>query len=121
MYSVAVALKTFFSGFDLPAYTVDNVPDEVTLPHITYPLVEPEWNQEASFYCQVWYPKNHLEELLSKADSIVAEIGIEKKIKLTGGYLVLHTSTPLLQKMSDDYSESMYINLSIRAYHMPGE
>ena len=37
MYKAAAALKTFFSGFDLPAYTVDSVPDNAQLPYITSP------------------------------------------------------------------------------------
>jgi hypothetical protein len=123
MLNTASTLKTFFSGFDLPAYTLDSVPDEVTLPYITYPLMEPEWNEQASFYCQVWYPKNRLGELLAKADEIVGEIGEMKEFEFGDekGYLVLYPSTPLIQILSDDYSQSAYINLSINAYHMPGD
>ena len=35
MYNTAAALKTFFSGFDLPAYQEGTVPEDVQLPYIT--------------------------------------------------------------------------------------
>jgi hypothetical protein len=120
MYSTAKALKTFFSGFDLPAYAVNSVPESVSLPYITYPLTEPEWDEQATFYCQVWYPKKHLTALLSKADQIVAAIGMGAKFDLGEGYLVLYPSTPLIQILTDDDTQRAYINLIIKAYHTPG-
>ena len=121
MLDTAAKLKTFFGGFSLPAYTTDSVPETVELPYITYPLTEPEWSEQASFHCQVWYPKRQLESLIRKADEVVAAIGECKKIELQGGYLVIYPSTPLVQIRSDDYSQSAYIMLSINAYHMPGQ
>ena len=121
MLNTAATLKTFFSGFGIPAYTLDSVPDNVTLPYITYPLTEPEWSEQASFYCQVWYPKKRMADLLAKADAIVGAIGECKEFTQTGGYLVIYPSTPLIQILTDDYSQSAYINLSINAYHMPGQ
>lgn len=121
MLNTASTLKTFFGGFGLPAYTLDSVPEDTPLPYITYPLVEPEWNQQASLYCQIWYPKRKLEQLLTKADQVVAAIGEMKKIPQAGGYLVIYPSTPLIQILSDEDSQSAYIMLSINAYHMPGQ
>ena len=121
MLNTAMTLKTFFSSFDIPAYTLDSVPENVELPYITYPLVEPELSEQANFYCQVWYRKNNLGALLTKADQIMAAIGTEKKIPMTGGYLVIYPSTPQMQTLTDEYSQSVYINLAINAYHMPGD
>ena len=116
-----MTLKTFFSQFGIPAYTLNSVPDNVSLPYITYPLTEPEWNEQSNFYCQVWYPKNHLSELLTKADLIQEAIGEGVTIPMTGGYLAIYPSTPNMQTLTDDYSQSVYINLAINAYHMPGQ
>ena len=121
MINTAKTLKTFFSSFGLPAYTLESVPDEVDLPYITYPLIEPEWNEQASIYCQVWYPKKKLADLLAKADEIVAAIGTMKEFVQDGGSGVLYPSTPLMQTLSDEQTQSVYINLSINAYHMPGD
>ena len=121
MLNTAAKLKMFFSNFGIPAYTLESVPDDVELPYITYPLYEPEWDEQGNTYCQVWYRKQNLEALLAKADKIVAAIGTGLVIPMTGGYLALYTGTPMIQIMSDDYSQSAYINLIINAYHMPGD
>ena len=121
MLNTAMTLKTFFSQFGIPAYTLDSVPEEVELPYIVYPLTEPEWNEQTNFYCQVWYRKQNLGALLAKADQVLAAIGTGITIPMTGGYLTLYTSTPVIQIMSDDYAQSAYINLAINAYHMPGD
>jgi len=120
MINTAATLKTFFSGFGLPAYAENNVPDDLQLPYITYPLIEPEWDEQASYYCQVWYRKKQLAALLSKADQIVAAIGEGIVFEQDGGYVALYTSTPLQQMLTDDDSQRVYINLIIKAYHIPG-
>ena len=121
MLNTAAKLKMFFSGFGLPAYTLQSIPDDVQLPYITYPLTEPEWDKQETFYCQVWYPKNRLEDLITKADQIMAAIGTMKKIKKPGGYLVMYPGTPNIQIYSDEYSQSAYISLILNAYQLPGE
>jgi hypothetical protein len=118
--NTAQTLKTFFSGFGIPAYAQSSVPEKTELPYITYPLVEPEWNEQATFYCQVWYRKNSLGALLAKADQIMAAIGTGIVVPMTGGYLAIYPSTPQTQIRTDDYSQSAYINLAINAYQMPG-
>lgn len=122
MTSVAKALKTFFSGFGLPAYSTDTVPDDVEVPYITYLLQEPTWDTKASLYCMVWYRSKSNTEILAKADHILAAIGIAgTKIALDGGgWLLIYPETPQVQVMVDGEMRAAYINLSINAYHMPG-
>jgi len=120
MIQVAAALKTFCSGFGLPAYAVGSVPDPVELPYITYPVVEPEWSSKASFYIQVWNRATTNTLILEKADEIVGAIGTGKIIPLEGGELVLWTESPTIQVMVNGDFRSAYINLSINAYHVPG-
>ena len=121
MLNTAKTLKTFFGGFSLPAYTLESVPDDVDLPYITFPLVEPEWGEQANFYCQVWYRKNQLAALLAKADAIVKAIGVMKEFDQDGGHLVIYPSSPLIQILTDETTQSAYINLAINAYHLPGD
>ena len=120
MYKAAAALKTFFSGFGVPAYAQDSVPDDVQLPYITYSLSVPEWNQKASMYAQVWDRTKSNAGIIQKADQITAAIGEGKKIPLDGGYLVIWPETPLIQIMVDGDFRSAYINLSVNTYHLPG-
>ena len=121
MYKAAVALKTFFSGFGLPAYQVNTVPDDVELPYIAYSLNIPEWTQKATLYAQVWDRSTSNIGIIRVADQITAAIGEGVKIPLEDGYLVIWPETPLVQIMVDGDFRSAYINLSINAYHMPGE
>lgn len=119
MKEIAINLKSFFSEFGIPAYVRTNVPQGVDLPYIAYDLVEPRWDTQANMSCQVYYPKNQLEGLLTKADQILAAIGEGLKITMPGGYLYLYLD--LKSHMTDDYSESIYIALVMNAYHLPGQ
>lgn len=121
MVQVAAALKTFFGGFGLPAYTVESVPEDVELPYITYSLPQPEWNQKASLYAQVWDRSRQNTTILRVADEITAEIGQGIKIPLESGYLVIWPETPLIQLITDGDFRSAYINLSINVYQTPGQ
>lgn len=121
MRAVAKTLKTFVSGFDLPAYAVNTVPKDVQLPYLTYPIAEPEWNQKATFYIQGWYRTTEHSAMLAKADQIVREIGEGIIVGMETGSLVIYPESPLVQIQTDGDYKSFYINLSINAYHMPGE
>ena len=121
MYKAAAALKTFFSGFGLSAYTADSVPDNVDLPYITYSVSVPEWNQKASMYAQVWDRTKSNAGIMAKADQITQAIGDGGKIiPIEGGYLVLWLETPMIQIVVDGDYRSAYINLSINSYNLPG-
>ena len=121
MYKTAAALKEFFSGFGLPAYTEYSVPDNATLPYITYSAGVPEWNQKASLFAQVWDRTRSNTGIIRKADQITAAIGeTGKRIPFEGGYLVIWPENPLIQiRVNGDY-RAAYINLSINSYNMPG-
>lgn len=121
MFKTAAALKTFFSGFGLPAYAVDSVPEDVQLPYITYSVSVPEWNKKVSAYAQVWDRTRSNTGIIQKADQITAAIGdAGKRIPFDGGYLVIWLETPLIQIMTDGDFRSAYINLSINSYNLPG-
>lgn len=121
MYKAAAALKTFFSGFGLPAYAENTVPEDVQLPYITFSLSAPEWNQKASGYAQVWDRSKSNTRIIEKADKITAAIGdAGKRLSFDGGYLVIWPESPLIQIMTDGDYRSAYINFSINGYHLPG-
>ena len=122
MYKAAAALKTFFSGFGLPAYAENTVPDDAELPYITFPQREPEWNRQMTYWCIVYYRHQTSNlDCLQKADEIVRAIGNGIRLPIDGGVVVLWPETPLVQAMAPDEDvRSAYINLSINAYHLPG-
>lgn len=120
MMETAKALKQFVGGFGVPAYSIQTIPDDVSLPYLTYPIVQPEWNQKATFYIQGWYRTTSYTAMIEKADQICREIGQGITISTDHGYLVIYPDTPLIQTMIDGDIRSFYINLSINSYHMPG-
>ena len=120
MRSTAKALKEFVGGFQLPAYALNTVPDDVQPPYLTFPLVEPEWDQKAPFYIQGYFRTTSFTDVLEKADEIARAIGTGIKINMDHGYLVIYPETSLIQTLVDGDVRSFYLSLSINSYHMPG-
>lgn len=117
MTEVAKALKAFYSGFGIPAYTEDSVPDKEELPYITYTAVESGVFSSATHQARVWYPGTGYAAVNAKADEITKAIGPGKKLKAGKGFLFLFPGTPLCQMQpADDKTRIVYINLEIRCY-----
>ena len=126
MYSAAAEIKRFYSSFGLPAYQEDSIPDKdengnpIKPPYITYSLSEPEWNQKASGYVRVWDKSTSNTRIIRKADEITGAIGIRKKIRFKGGYVIIWPETPKTQIQVDGDTRYAYINLAYNFYNLPG-
>ena len=120
MRSTIDALNSFLQGYGLHVYPSDSVPDNASVPYLTAPLVEPEWNTPATWYIQGWYRTQDNVSLIAKADQIAADIRDGKRIFCTGGCVTIYPQSPLVQFLTDGDYTSFYINLQINAYHMPG-
>lgn len=122
MIQTAEALKSFFGGFGVPAYSETSVPDDIQLPYITYPMKEPEWNQPTTFYIVLWCRTKGYVTALTKADQILAAIGDGVRIETGSGWVVIRPSTPLMQEMkdADNDTKALYINLQLNAFHKAG-
>lgn len=102
------ALKAFFSSFGIPAYLSGNIPDNVTMPYITYDLVEPEPLASAQMNASVWYRSTGTTEVASKADEIKAAIGTGLDIQTESGviHLFRDARVPFCQIMNDPDRET---------------
>lgn len=120
MTNTAQALYEFWSGFGLPAYTVGTVPDDATVPYITYSLTETEPLEAGTHYAQVWYRSTSNIQLLSKVDEIIRAVGNGVKIDCEGGYVLLRPAGPYVQLMVDADPENRYayFNFQINCYHL---
>ena len=126
MTDVARALQSFWSGFGLPAYPEAGVPeaedgeDSLTslLPYITYQLIQPEWDQNATYQARVWYWSESNVGIMAKVDEIKAEIGEGLLLPAGAGYICFRPGTPLVQMQpSEDWRLKIaYINLQFNAY-----
>ena len=121
MYQAQAALKQFFSGFGIPAYTEDTVPEDVSLPYITYAAGQPEWDQKSTLYAQIWDRSRSNSFILTKADEIDRAVGQGLKIDLEEGYLVIWPETPRSQVRTDGDYRSAYLNFSVNVYQTPGQ
>lgn len=120
MTSTAASLYAFYSSFGYPAYEVNTVPDDVSLPYITYSYAEPQYQSPVSHYAQIFMRTNSNAPLLTAAGEIVRAIG-EGKVLENG--VVIRPSTPLVQLMIDEQFPDLrfaYLNLQLNAFHTPG-
>lgn len=122
MYKAAAAIKTFFSGFDVPAYSEDSVPDDAAFPYIAYSQNIPGWTRKASMFVKVWDMTTSNSRIMRIADQITAAIGNGKTIDLPeGGYLVIwQPDDETIQIQVDGDYRFAYINLWINCYNIPG-
>ena len=119
MINVATALYEFFSGFGIPAYEENSVPDTATYPYITYRLIQPEWHEAGSLYANVWYRGSSLSPLLAKVDQISNAIGEGKSIKTPDGVIYLHKDMLFFQMLTQENDEMVkcgYLSLVINAF-----
>lgn len=118
MKDTAGALYRFFSGFDLPAYVENNVPDSAEPPYITYQLREPEAGEQSSLTARVWYIDTGLAAITEKVDEIKAAVRYGASIPVPGGAVWLWPDTNFCQFQPPDEPKLKiaYLMLIIGAY-----
>lgn len=112
------ALYSFLSGFSIPAYDAQDVPNEATLPYITYRNVEPRWDQPTSLTATVWYPGTSYSEIFAKVDEIKQALGEGLRVPVdSGGCLWLFQDTPFaqVQNSNSDNVRAVYLMIGIHA------
>ena len=124
MTATAKALHAFFSSFGLPAWPEDAVPEESSLPYITYTLAEPYWTESAILQARVWYRDKSFAAVHDKTAQILRRIGEGVKVPAGSGWICIRPGTPLAQRMpmpGDPDLKVTYINMQLNSYHMQGE
>ena len=125
MLNTAKALYDFYSSFNLPAYTTENVPDTVDLPYLVYRFVDTDWETPISHYCIIYMRTRSNEPLLSKADEIKTAIGTGLRLPCLNGCLYLHyLNAEIMSEVTSGASveqvaeiRSVYINLQLDILH----
>ena len=62
------ALHEFWSSFGLPAYASETVPDDATLPYITYDVSTDSLDYVINLNASLWYRSMKWEEISKKAE-----------------------------------------------------
>lgn len=118
MRDTAAALYSFFSSFGIPAYVENTVPEDATVPYITYQLREPEAGEISSFTARVWYIGNSFGEIVDKVDEIKQAIGRGKSLHVDGGAVWIWQDTNFCQFQPSDEPKLKiaYLMMQIGAY-----
>lgn len=96
------AIYSFYSGFGLPAYDENTVPEGSALPYITYSVSTDSIGNIVILSASLWYRSTSWGAIQDKADEIAAAIGYGGKIiKIDNGYLWLVKGSPFAQRMSE--------------------
>lgn len=128
MIDTARALYQFFSGFGVPAYAKNNVPDTINIdgvemplepPYITYEVKRPEPLSKCLIHAWVWYRGTAMTDVLTKCDEIEAAIGTGLTIRTPGGFVALYrdVDTPFAQEQPDPDKtiRVMYLTMILHA------
>lgn len=69
------AIYCYFSGFGLPAYEENSVPENAPLPYLTYELKTDLFGYTVNFCCSLWYRSQSWAEINAKTDEISRKTG----------------------------------------------
>jgi hypothetical protein len=98
----AQAIHSFWSGFGLPAYDENTVPDRAKMPYITYSVSESEFEYPVALTGSLWYRSSSWEDITLKSYEISKNISLGGKlIRLDGGKLWIKRGSPFAQRMAD--------------------
>lgn len=110
------ALYSFYSGFGLPAYDENTVPDEATLPYITYQVATSDFDNDVMLSASLWYRSTSWVPIRNKAIEIENYIGRGGVfLPFDGGAVWLRRGSPFAQRMgepSDDSVRRILLNLT---------
>lgn len=111
----AQAIHNFWSGFGIPAYDQNTVPQNAQMPYITYSVATNAMGSLTVLSGSLWYHSTSWEAISKKADEIAETIGYGYTLKkVDGGYLMITQGTPFAQRMADEDAmvRRIYINLN---------
>lgn len=110
------AIHTFWSGFGIPAYDEQTVPDNAKMPYITYRVVTDSIGNVCNLTGSIWYHSTSWREVSDKAAEVAQAVGQYgfTKLKLDDGYVWFTKGAPFAQRMSDPASDMIrriYLNV----------
>lgn len=107
-------LHSFFSSFGLIAYDESSVPDNATMPYITYTAAVDSLNSAVALSANLWYRSTSWEEISQKADEIYHAIqngGV--RVPLDVGYLWVVAGSPFAQRVTEEVDTVKHIYIAL--------
>lgn len=108
-------LQVFWSGFGIPAYDENSVPDEAQLPYITYDVSVDDFGNSVAQTASLWYKSTSWRDITEKEMEIAEFVGRGgRMIAYDNGAMWIRKANPWAQRMSDsDTVKRMILNLEI--------
>lgn len=109
------ALHNFYSGFGVPAYEENSVPENAKLPYITYEVITSELAaQNVALSCQIWDKSNSLKNINRLTESLSAALRNGAKLQCDDGYIMLYRGEPFAQTRpsGERTIKAKYINIT---------
>jgi len=108
-------LQAFWSGFGIPAYDENSVPDEAQLPYITYDVSVDDFGNSVAQTASLWYKSTSWRDITEKEMEIAEFVGRGgRMIAYDNGAMWIRKANPWAQRMSDsDTVKRMILNLEI--------
>lgn len=112
------ALQQFWSSFGIPAYDRNSVPDDATMPYITYDATTGSLDDMIPATADVWYFGKSWKDISLKVDEIAEVItrgGKVIPINNNDEYVWVCRGVPFAQRMPDenDNVKRVYLVLNI--------
>lgn len=100
----AQALQQFWSGFGLPAYAENTVPDNAVLPYITYDVSTDSLDAPMVLNASLWYRSMSWKDISLKAEEIAQYIVTmyPPSIQIDSGRMYITKGSPFAQRMGDE-------------------
>lgn len=108
------AIDAFWNSFEWNAYDESAVPDNATMPYITYSASVASFESPVSLSASLWIHSTSFEEISQKSDEIARKLSPHFIMKLDDGeYVFMTQGTPFSQRVPDenDSVKRLYINV----------
>ena len=110
------ALYNFWSGFTIPAYDENRVPEDAPFPRLTYETATDSFGNDVPLTASLWYYSTSWVDITKKAQEISEAIGMGGKIIRTdNGALWLKRESPFAQRFGDNNDSVRRIVLNVSA------
>ena len=110
------ALQSFFNSI-MPSYASSSVPDNATLPYLTYELITSAWNGgEVGLTVNMWFRTTSEKEPNAAVDKLSNAIGLGGvQLPCDDGVIWLKRGSPWAQSLTDETDKTIkrrYINVT---------
>lgn len=100
-----MAIKNFWKRFNLPAYDENTLPDNISMPYITYESSTSDFDERIQLSASLWYYSTLWDEISQKASEIEELIGGGYSEPYDNGRIWITKDYPFAQRMNEPGSD----------------